>query len=78
MDSTDIYLLSVYLKKWSYNDNRFTINYSFSIENYEYQRKYIDLRAGRNQNIVDDILNQLLRDAKQLSDDKNLKIVGLF
>ena len=76
MDSANIYLLSVYLKKWSYNDNRFTINYSFCVENYEYHRKYIDLRAGRNHNLVDDLINQVIRDAKSFSESSNLNIVN--
>lgn len=64
MDSINLYLLSTYLKKWSFNDNRITLNYSFSSE-IGYERSHIDMRINSPMNMTNEFLNNVFYNAKE-------------
>jgi len=72
MESTNLYLLSTYLKKWSFNDHRITLNYSF---NYDvgYERNRIEMRIGSPANMVNEFLNSVFHTAKDKLRDRNKK-----
>ncbi len=65
MEFNELYLLSSYLKKWSFGDNRISINYSFTM-NGAYKRSHIDMRLGAPANMVNEILNHVFHEAKDL------------
>lgn len=64
MDSINLYLLSTYLKKWSFGDNRITLNYSFSSE-IGYERSHIDMRINSPINMTNEFLNNVFYKAKE-------------
>ncbi len=64
METYQLYLLSIYLKKWSYTDNRIAINYSFCYE-YGYARQRIEMRIGAPANLLNEILSHLFSKAKE-------------
>ncbi len=68
MDYKNLHILSVYLKKWSYGENKITLNYSFCAGE-KYHRKHRDLKMAKVSNMVKDILSHAIKDAK--SDDGN-------
>lgn len=64
MEPINLYLLSTYLKKWSYGDGRITLNYSFCYDG-GYQRNHIDMRLGAPSNLVNEFLSHLFHRAKE-------------
>jgi len=72
MEQQKLHILSVYLKKWSYGENKITLNYSFCIgENYH--RKHRDLKLAKASNMVNEILAQIIKDSKS-SEEKGLQV----
>lgn len=71
MELINLYLLSAYLKKWSYGDGRISINYSYCTE-HGYDRHHIDTRIGSPGNMVNEIMNNVFYRAKEkIFEDKN-------
>lgn len=70
MESNHLYLLSTYLKKWSFGENRFSLNYSFCM-NDQYIRNYIDMRIASPVNMMNDFLNHCFHRAKELQSEMN-------
>ncbi|APF20047.1 tetratricopeptide repeat protein [Caldithrix abyssi] len=64
MDFFNLHLLSTYLKKWSYNDNKVTFNYSYCCE-IGYDRSHVDMRLGSPVNMVNEFLNNVFHRAKE-------------
>ena len=64
MNFVNLYLLSTYLKKWSFTDHRITINYSFSFED-GYERSHVEMRIGSPVNMVNEFLNSVFYRAKE-------------
>jgi tetratricopeptide (TPR) repeat protein len=64
MESAQLFLLSTYLKKWSFNDHRITLNYSFSSD-FGYVRNRIEMRTGVPANMVNEFLNGVFHTAKE-------------
>ncbi|MBD3225724.1 MAG: hypothetical protein GF313_13430 [Caldithrix sp.] len=60
----NVYLLSIYLKKWSYTDNRIALNYSFCF-NDMYVRNRIEMRIGVPTNLMNEIINHLIFRVKE-------------
>jgi tetratricopeptide (TPR) repeat protein len=71
MEQQKLHILSVYLKKWSYGENKVTVNYSLSVGN-NYYRKHRDQKLAKATNMVNELLAQILKDAKSL-EGKNEK-----
>ena len=63
MEQQKLHLLSVYLKKWSYGENKLTINYSFCVQG-KYYRKHRELKLVKALKMVSEISAQLIKDAK--------------
>lgn len=72
MKPSDLYILSAYLKKWSYVDNKLTVNYTFCI-NDGYQRRHKELRLTRTAAMVTELLNQILKDAKSAIENETVE-----
>ena len=71
MESINLHLLSTYLKKWSFDDNRIALNYSFCHE-HGYERSRFETRIGVPANMANDFLNNVYHTAKErLSEGKN-------
>jgi len=64
MESLNLHLLSTYLKKWSFDDNRIALNYSFCHEN-GYERSRFETRIGMPANMANDFLNNVFHTAKE-------------
>jgi tetratricopeptide (TPR) repeat protein len=64
MEAGNLHLLSAYLKKWSYQDNRITLSYSYFTE-HGYGRHMADMRINAPQNMVNDFLNKVVYKAKE-------------
>lgn len=64
MDLNHLYLLSTYLKKWSFVDNRISLNYSFCM-NDEYVRYSVDMRLQSPLNMVNEFMNNCFHKAKE-------------
>jgi len=64
MNFFNLHLLSTYLKKWSYNDNKVTFNYSYCCE-IGYDRSHVDMRLGSPVNMVNEFLNNVFHRAKE-------------
>ena len=64
MEFSNLHLLSTYLKKWSYNDNKITLNYSFCFED-QYERNRIEMRIGSPVNLLNEFLNHVFHRAKE-------------
>jgi len=64
MDTANLNLLSTYLKKWSYHDNRLSISYSYFTE-LGYGRQFIDMRISSPQNMVNEFLNRAVHKVKE-------------
>ncbi|MCB0281417.1 MAG: hypothetical protein H6627_06655 [Calditrichae bacterium] len=78
MKPSALYVLSAYLKKWSYADNKLTINYTFCI-NDGYYRKHKELRLNKTAPMISELLGQLLKDAKNgnsAPSDEPVRFVG--
>ncbi len=65
MESGNLHLLSTYLKKWSYQENRLTLSYSFFTDR-GYGRHMVDMRINAPQNMVNDFLNKVVYKAKEI------------
>lgn len=78
MEQSTIYILSIYLKKWSYGDNKLTFNYTLCFEN-EYLRKHKEIRFSKPATMISEILAQLIKDAKNaLADNKKNNPIILY
>jgi tetratricopeptide (TPR) repeat protein len=73
----NLHVLSTYLKKWSYHDNRLSLSYSYFTEN-GYGRDFIDMRISAPHNMVNEILNRMVNKAKEgfKEPDSVIKIVN--
>ncbi len=65
MEHNHMYLLSAYLRKWSFADGRISFNYSFCM-NDQYVRNQIDMRISAPLNMMNEILNHSFHRAKEL------------
>jgi tetratricopeptide (TPR) repeat protein len=63
MEKGNLHLLSTYLKKWSYHENRLSLSYSYFTEQ-GYERDIIDMRISSPQNMVNEFLNKVMYKAK--------------
>jgi pentatricopeptide repeat protein len=61
----NIHLLSTYLKKWSYQENKITLSYSYFSES-GYTRNKIEMRINSPQVMVNELLNNLVNKAKEI------------
>jgi tetratricopeptide (TPR) repeat protein len=64
MKPVNIYLLSVYLRKWSYGENKLTLNYSYCTDS-EYQRGQVLMKISTPYNLATDLMNRVFKDAKE-------------
>jgi len=64
MDFINLYILSTYLKKWSFTENKMAFNYSFCF-NDEYERGRIEMRIGSPMNMLNEIMNNVFHRAKE-------------
>ena len=64
MELNELYFLSTYLKKWSYSENKFTLNYSFVVGGL-YERNRIEMRIGSPVNLLNELLNHAFHRAKE-------------
>lgn len=62
----NLHLLSCYLKKWSYTENRITLNYSFCAE-CGYERSFVDLRIAAPAHMTNEIMNNVFYKAKEVA-----------
>jgi hypothetical protein len=67
MEDNGLYILSAYLKKWSYGDNKLTVNYTFCMAD-SYHRKHRELRIAKSNLMVAELLGQLTKDASQINE----------
>jgi len=77
MEQSSLFILSAYLKKWSYAENKITINYTFCI-NDNYQRKHKELRLVRSGAMITDLLNHLFKEAKSFLGNDSRKPINLI
>ncbi len=82
MNTGNLHLLSTYLKKWSYQENRISVSYSYFTE-FGYGRQAIDMRINSPQNMVNEFLNRSIYKVKesyqksaQVKGDYTLKLVS--
>ena len=73
METGNLHLLSTYLKKWSYQENKLSLSYSFFTEQ-GYGRDIIDMRIGAPQNMVNEFLNKIVYKAKDIISSQNESI----
>ena len=64
MEIRNLHLLSTYLKKWSYQESRISVSFSFFTEQ-GYGRQFIDLRINSPQNMVNEFLNRAIYKVKE-------------
>ena len=64
-EQKDVYLLSCYLKKWSYTENKLTLNYSFCWDGH-YQRRHKEFRLGNPVAMTSELLEQIVKDARYI------------
>jgi len=64
MELENLHVLSAYLKKWSYHENRLSFSYSYFTES-GYGRDFVDLRVAAPQTMVNDFLNRLMYRVKE-------------
>ena len=76
MNTGNFHLLSTYLKKWSYQENRISVSYSYFTE-IGYGRQAIDMRINSPQNMVNEFLNRSIYKVKE-SYQKSDKVKGDF
>ncbi len=60
----NLHVLSTYLKKWSYHDNRLSLSYSYFTE-MGYGRDIVDMRISAPHNMVNEVLNRMVGKAKE-------------
>jgi len=82
MNTGNFHLLSTYLKKWSYQENRISVSYSYFTE-LGYGRQAIDMRINSPQNMVNELLNRAIYKVKesyqnsdQVKGDFTIKLVN--
>lgn len=73
MEQSGLFILSAYLKKWSYGENKLTVNYTYCMDD-SYQRKHKELRISKSINMVIEFLNQIKKDAEQLKENSDSDI----
>jgi len=66
MSIGNLNLLSTYLKKWSYQDNRISISFSYFTE-LGYGRQMIDLRINSAQNMANEFLSRAINRVKDVT-----------
>jgi tetratricopeptide (TPR) repeat protein len=76
MDTGNLHLLSTYLKKWSYQENRISVSYSYFTE-LGYGRQAIDMRINSPQNMVNEFLNRSIYKVKEFYQNSD-RINGEF
>ena len=76
MDTGNLHILSTYLKKWSYQENRISVSYSYFTE-LGYGRQVIDMRINSPQNMVNEFLNRSVYKIKESYQNSD-KIKGDF
>ena len=59
MENGNLHLLSTYLKKWSYQENRLSLSYSYFTA-LGYGRSIVDMRINSPQIMVNELLNKLI------------------
>ncbi len=64
MDICELNILSVYLKKWSYHDNRINLSFSFFTDA-GYGRSAVDMRINNPQIMVNEFLNNVVYRTKE-------------
>jgi pentatricopeptide repeat protein len=64
MEICELNILSVYLKKWSYNDNRINLSFSFFTDA-GYGRSAVDMRINTPQIMVNEFLNNVVYRTKE-------------
>jgi tetratricopeptide (TPR) repeat protein len=64
MESGSLHILSTYLKKWSYQDNRISVSFSYFTDR-GYGRQVIDMRINAPQNMVNEFLNRSVYKIKE-------------
>ena len=64
MDICELNILSVYLKKWSYGDNRINLSFSFFTD-VGYGRSAVDMRINNPQIMVNEFLNNVVYRTKE-------------
>jgi tetratricopeptide (TPR) repeat protein len=64
MGLLNLYLLSCYLKKWTYRENKVTINVSFVIDDH-YLRTEVKMRVGSPLTMVNEIMSSVFQYAKE-------------
>ena len=64
MEKCELNILSTYLKKWSYNDNRINLSFSFFTD-LGYGRSAVDMRINSPQNMVNEFLNNVVYKTKE-------------
>ena len=69
MEIRNLHLLSTYLKKWSYQESRISVSFSFFTEQ-GYGRQFIDLRINSPQNMVNEFLNRAIYKVKESLQNK--------
>jgi len=67
MEQAGLFILSAYLKKWSYGENKLTVNYTFCIDD-SYFRKHKELRISKSTSMVADLIAQINKDIAQIND----------
>lgn len=64
MEIGNLHLLSTYLKKWSYQENRITLSYSFFTER-GYGRNMTEMRISSPPSMVNEFLNRVVYKARE-------------
>ncbi len=64
MEPVNIYILSVYLKKWSYAENKLTINFSYCTES-QYERGQVALKIASPHNMANEMMNNVFSAARE-------------
>lgn len=65
MEIDELHILSTYLKKWSYQDNRLSLSYSY-FTRLGYSRNIVDMRINAPQYMVNDFLSNVVHKAKDM------------
>jgi tetratricopeptide (TPR) repeat protein len=65
-----VHLLSTYLKKWSYQENRLSLSYSYFTE-FGYGRNMVDMRISSPQSMVNEFLNRVVNKVKEMKFKEN-------
>ncbi len=70
----DLFLLSIYLKKWSYGDKKITFNYSFTVAG-QYERFFVEMRVTPPANMGNELLSSVYYRAKdRLINQKDMEL----